>query len=271
MEASTPPTLAAGYTRPGQVEELRVRNVAQLAGRPVAVDDRATGTAPEMLVDVLANDFATDGSELRITAPPAHGSAAVAGGKIRYTPDPGFAGEDGLTYALCVGQGCAPGCNGACSEAALSLGVAPVPTDEEDPGGGQPGGPVAGGSPAGPARRAAGRAAPDRPHPRLGGALGRPRANASRPRSGCGCDAPTRAARSPPARGCGGRRSRDVRRSIGRGGSAAIRVRLTRAQRAAAVRALRRGRRVTVRVLVTVRHQDGTTQRLTTRVRLRLR
>jgi PKD repeat protein len=61
----------------------------------------------DTLVDVLAND-SPGGGEVdqtlmldAITAPPAHGTAAIEAGGIRYTPDPGFGGRDAFTYRAC--------------------------------------------------------------------------------------------------------------------------------------------------------------------------
>lgn len=74
---------------------------------PNAANDRATtqvGTA--VTVTVLAND-SDDGTPgpLTVTAvtSPRHGYATIEEGNVRYTPHPGFAGEDHFTYTISDG------------------------------------------------------------------------------------------------------------------------------------------------------------------------
>jgi outer membrane protein OmpA-like peptidoglycan-associated protein len=57
--------------------------------------------------DVLANDNDADGDPLSIVgaSTPAHGTASVAGGRILYTPAPGYAGPDAFTYTAADGRG----------------------------------------------------------------------------------------------------------------------------------------------------------------------
>ncbi|MEU7009723.1 excalibur calcium-binding domain-containing protein [Streptomyces sp. NPDC046332] len=80
------------------------------------VDDVEDAAASEVVVDVLANDTATEaagggeesltsvlggsGYELTVDAPPGHGTAEVDGDSITYTPTPGYAGEDEFTYRV---------------------------------------------------------------------------------------------------------------------------------------------------------------------------
>lgn len=76
---------------------------------PTAVDDSAEVTQDgTILVDVLANDFDVDnvdlpansGLEVRVAADPANGVAVVEGVKIRYTPNPGYFGDDSFSYKI---------------------------------------------------------------------------------------------------------------------------------------------------------------------------
>jgi hypothetical protein len=75
---------------------------------PTAVDDAATtvaGTPVE--VPVLANDLAHGGGALNVSSlgAPAHGTAAVDGLNVRYTPAAGFVGTDTFTYAATTAYG----------------------------------------------------------------------------------------------------------------------------------------------------------------------
>ena len=76
---------------------------------PVAANDAfsvAFNSSANQL-DVLANDSDPDGDALTITSvgAPTHGTAAVSGGKISYTPTSGFSGADTFTYAVSDGKG----------------------------------------------------------------------------------------------------------------------------------------------------------------------
>ena len=68
---------------------------------PTAADDyAATDPGQAVTFDVLANDGDLDGDALTISAPgtPAHGTAEVVAGKLRYTPAAGFTGIDVFAY-----------------------------------------------------------------------------------------------------------------------------------------------------------------------------
>ena len=70
---------------------------------PDAVDDDAETLEDEpVIVDVLANDTDVDGDPLRIVSAtaPAHGSATVAAGGVRYAPDLNYHGLDSFDYTI---------------------------------------------------------------------------------------------------------------------------------------------------------------------------
>jgi len=76
---------------------------------PVAANDAVTvafnSTANS--IDVLANDSDPDGDALSITSVgvPQHGSAAISGNRIVYTPTAGYSGTDSFVYAITDGKG----------------------------------------------------------------------------------------------------------------------------------------------------------------------
>ncbi len=76
---------------------------------PVALDDAATMWASENSVDinVLDNDYDVDGGTLSVTSVsnPSHGTAALSGNIVQYTPEAGFSGSDSFTYEISDGQG----------------------------------------------------------------------------------------------------------------------------------------------------------------------
>ena len=76
------------------------------ARRRSAVDDaaRTYGTAP-VLIDVLANDAGSGGLRIVAMTVPAHGTATLADGMVRYVPVPGYRGRDTFTYAVVSADG----------------------------------------------------------------------------------------------------------------------------------------------------------------------
>ncbi len=74
---------------------------------PVALDDYADTTNMDAVLyyNVLDNDSDPQGHQLAnptVTVQPLHGTAIVlASGAIQYTPNPGYAGADTLTYQVC--------------------------------------------------------------------------------------------------------------------------------------------------------------------------
>lgn len=73
---------------------------------PPVVGDLRVTTLPDtptsnlLVQDVLTDPDPGDGHTVSITSPPAHGTAAVSGLRITYTPSAGFFGLDTLTYTV---------------------------------------------------------------------------------------------------------------------------------------------------------------------------
>ncbi|MGI3171604.1 Ig-like domain-containing protein, partial [Pseudooceanicola sp. C21-150M6] len=70
---------------------------------PTAVDDTAdTDEDTPVTIDVLANDTDPDGDPLTIASveQPANGTVEIVDGKLVYTPDENFNGEDTITYTV---------------------------------------------------------------------------------------------------------------------------------------------------------------------------
>lgn len=87
---------------------------------PVAADDAAnTAEGASVTVDVLANDIDLEGDQLTVTAAgqPAHGTASLVSGGVRYTPEAGFSGSDSFTYTVSDGA--------ATDSATVSVTIAP--------------------------------------------------------------------------------------------------------------------------------------------------
>jgi outer membrane protein OmpA-like peptidoglycan-associated protein len=76
---------------------------------PVAANDAITvdTNSVDTLVAVLGNDSDPDNDPLTITAvsTPAHGTATIGTGGIRYTPTTGYSGTDSFTYTISDGRG----------------------------------------------------------------------------------------------------------------------------------------------------------------------
>ena len=90
-------------------------------GPAAAADSATTAEDNAVTTSVLPNDSDADSDPLTVTGiiQPAHGSAAISGGKIVYTPAANYHGADSVTYT--IGDG-----HGATAEATLSLTVTPV-------------------------------------------------------------------------------------------------------------------------------------------------
>jgi len=76
---------------------------------PTAVDDTATVNrgSTSNLIGVLANDSDLDGDTLTLAAvtSPAHGTAAIQGSQVSYTPTAGYVGQDSFQYTVSDGRG----------------------------------------------------------------------------------------------------------------------------------------------------------------------
>ncbi|HYH66804.1 MAG TPA: Ig-like domain-containing protein, partial [Urbifossiella sp.] len=95
-----------------------VSNVAAVSIRVAAVNDDPTAVADSLAVNedsggttvaVLANDsFAPDTGEtltVQSVGPAGNGVASLAGGVVRYTPNPNYNGPDSFTYTVSDGNG----------------------------------------------------------------------------------------------------------------------------------------------------------------------
>lgn len=81
---------------------------AWLNRAPLAAADSYTVVAGvAQTLDVLANDSDPDGNALSIAAvaTPAHGTVAIEGNRLRYTPQADFAGSDSFSYTVSDGAG----------------------------------------------------------------------------------------------------------------------------------------------------------------------
>lgn len=75
---------------------------------PVGTSDTASVTEDSVIViDVLGNDNDPNSDTLSIVSvsQPANGSATIVNGKISYTPDAGYTGNDSFTYRVSDGNG----------------------------------------------------------------------------------------------------------------------------------------------------------------------
>jgi len=93
-----------------------------------AVDDTATTMAGDPLtVDVLANDTDPEGDVQTITSlgDPLNGTVQIVGGKVVYTPNDGFVGNDVFTYTV-------TDANGATDTATVSVSVTAKPVNTTD-------------------------------------------------------------------------------------------------------------------------------------------
>src|SRR6266540_1492679 len=76
---------------------------------PIAAPDAFTVEADSSATafDVLANDSDPDGDAIALATltAPAHGTATIAGGRIAYTPSPGYVGADAFIYTIRDAQG----------------------------------------------------------------------------------------------------------------------------------------------------------------------
>ena len=89
----------------GCIESLTTRLTGNGVALLVALDDTTATTAgAPVTINVLANDTGTGLTVTQVSAP-AHGSAAINGAAVTYTPAANFAGTDTFTYTLTDGFG----------------------------------------------------------------------------------------------------------------------------------------------------------------------
>lgn len=94
----------------GGVAALGIVGAFSLSALPVAAQTAPTAVSDNIAVqedtpvtiDVLANDEG-DGRFIEGVTSPSHGSAAITGGKIRYTPAPDYHGSDTFAYTVSNG------------------------------------------------------------------------------------------------------------------------------------------------------------------------
>lgn len=82
-------------------------NVFTLMNTPEAVDDKSTTDMNQAIsIDVLTNDFDPEGDRLRLhrIATPANGTAKIVNGKLLYTPDKNFVGQEVFDYSISDGN-----------------------------------------------------------------------------------------------------------------------------------------------------------------------
>ena len=75
---------------------------------PIGVPDSATTTAgTPVTIDVLANDYDSDGDAMTVTAVsvPQNGTAVISDNKVVYTPSAGFTDDDSFTYTVTDSKG----------------------------------------------------------------------------------------------------------------------------------------------------------------------
>ena len=111
-----------GYTITGQT--LLTANgsvdvtITSVPGPSVTADTASLNQGTSVLIDVLANDTGLS-LVLDSIVQPAHGTAAIESGQVRYTPDPAFSGSDALSYTT-------KDSNGQTATAGITVSVVPV-------------------------------------------------------------------------------------------------------------------------------------------------
>ena len=100
---------------------------------PVAVNDSAsTQFATPATINVLANDTDADADTLSITSVTngSHGTVAINGTQLVYTPASGFSGPDSFTYTISDGKDTATATVNVTVEASTASNTAPVAVDD---------------------------------------------------------------------------------------------------------------------------------------------
>jgi hypothetical protein len=107
-------------------------SVTPVNDAPSAVDDAASAlSGASVSVPVLANDTDLDGDDLAISAVTqgAHGTVAISGPNVTYSPAPGWTGTDSFTYTADDGHGASAV---ATVTVAVSLDLAGTPVAADD-------------------------------------------------------------------------------------------------------------------------------------------
>jgi arylsulfatase A-like enzyme len=99
------------YSGPGTSKQVVPTSVLYAACNTCAIptlaeDDVAlTAATTPVLVDALANDTGAGSLSISGVSQPLAGTAQIVSGKIQYTPNPGFLGEDQFAYTVSGGNG----------------------------------------------------------------------------------------------------------------------------------------------------------------------
>jgi len=250
-----------GRAQPGVVETFAWSELAEAANGPLAVDDALGVAAGETgTLQPAANDLDPDGDlvadSLALVAPPAHGTAVIAGGgELRYRAAAAYSGRDEIRYRICDARG---RCDAATVAVTVSAG-----------GGGRPGGgpPGGGGGPPG------GGAPPDTsaPDATLTARRAQRFAGSVAVTVTCRDEACTAAAGGTVTPGRRGRAValRRASRRLPAGGTATLRLTATGKALRAIRRELRRHARLRVKVSVVVSDAAGNRRTLRRSIRLR--
>ena len=85
----------------GSTAHFSSKTTSATGGVPVTVADSATTPKNQILnINVTNNDSNVGTSTINIVSPPAHGTAAVVSGVVRYTPATDYVGQDSFSYNL---------------------------------------------------------------------------------------------------------------------------------------------------------------------------
>jgi hypothetical protein len=99
---------------------------------PKPVDDPGEQTRRDesVVIDVMGNDEHPDASRLRVlrTRRPGASAERLPGGDVKYTPEPGYVGQDTFRYDYCGARINAAGAAAACPAATVTVDVGRPPT-----------------------------------------------------------------------------------------------------------------------------------------------
>lgn len=126
-------TISDGKDTATATVNVTVKAAVSNNSAPVAVDDSATTDAGQAVtINVLTNDTDADGDTLGITnvTDGSHGTVAISGDQVIYTPANGFSGNDSFTYTVSDGEDSAAATVNVTIKAVVSSNTAPVATDD---------------------------------------------------------------------------------------------------------------------------------------------